>query len=215
MPDLAKTEIWVGGNGGNNGEYFAPGANGQTVINVSNDCSGDDLLVQAFTKDYKAASRVVRRTADEDMPTEFILCGELGDEEYFRMTIGGVEVPITELVPIYWPDNDSFDWLVRAAGVLDGEEYSLFLQFADPREGSFADQDASAAIYRLLPGQDYGEGRVYVDPQQKLDLQGISVSQDGMTFEGSFNVQMNLQNDVEQKVEATGVTIQASFLLKL
>jgi hypothetical protein len=214
LPNLDKTEIWVGGNGGNDGEYFAPNGDGMAVINVV-DCSGDDLIVQAFTNDYKAASRVVRRTADEEMPTEFIVCGDLNDGEYFQMTVGGVDIPVTELVPVYWPDNDSFDWIVRAAGELDGEEYSLFLQFADPHEGTFADEDASAAIYRLLPGQDYGEGRVYVDPQQKVGLQGVSLSDDGMTFEGSFNVSMNLQNDVEQTVEATGVEVQVSFLLKL
>lgn len=214
LPNLGKTEIWVGGNGGNDGEYFAPNGDGMAVINLV-DCSGDGLLVQAFTNDYKASSRVVRRTSDEEMPTEFIVCGELSADEYFDLTIGGVSVPITELVPIYWPDNNSFDWLVRAAGELDGEEYSLFLQFADPHEGTFDDAEASAAIYRLLPGQDYGEGRVYVDPPQKIGLQGINLSDDGMTFEGSFNVSMNLQNDVAQTVEATGVAVQVTFLLKL
>ncbi|WP_020567652.1 hypothetical protein [Neolewinella persica] len=214
LPNIDKSEIWVGGNGGNGGEYFAPDGDGMTVINVI-DCSGDDLLVQAFTSDYKASSRVVRRAADEEMPTEFIVCGDLSDGEYFDLTIDGVAVPITELVPIYWPDNGSFDWLVRAAGELNGEEYSLFLQFANPREGGFTDDEASAAIYRLLPGQEYGEGRVYVDPLQKLNLNGISLSEDGMTFEGSFNVAMNLQNDAEQLVEKTGLAVQVSFRFEL
>jgi len=212
LPNIGKTEIWVGGNGGNNGEYFAPDGNGMTVVNVI-DCSGDDLLVQAFTNDYKAASRVVRRTAEEEMPEEFIVCGELEADEYFNLTIGGIDVPVTELVPVYWPDNDNFDWLVRAAGELDGEEYSLFLQFADPRLGSYGDEEASAAIYRLLPGQNYDEGRVYVDPAQRIGLQGISIADDGMTFEGSFDVNMNLQNT--QTVEAAGVAVRVSFLLKL
>jgi hypothetical protein len=214
LPNIGSTEIWVGGNGGNNGEYFAPAGDGTAVVNVV-DCSGDDLLVQAFTNDYKASSRVVRRAADEEMPTEFIVCGDLQEGEFFQMIIGGVDVPITELVPVYWPNNENFDWLVRAAGVLDGEEYSLFLQFSEPQEGAYADADASAAIYRLMPGQDYGEGRVYVDPQQKIGLQGASVSEDGMTFEGSFNVSMNLQNDAAQAVEQVGVPVQVSFLLKL
>jgi len=214
LPNIGKTEIWVGGNGGNNGEYFAPDGDGTTVVNVI-DCSGDDLLVQAFTNDYKAASRVVRRTAEAEMPTEFIVCGDLGANEYFNLTVGGVDVPVTELVPVYWPDNGGFDWLVRAAGELDGEEYSLFLQFAAPREGAYSDEEASAAIYRLLPGQDYGEGRVYVDPQQKIGLQGISLSEDGMAFEGTFGVSMNLQNDGTQTVEEIGVDVQVSFRIEL
>ncbi|MBC6995060.1 hypothetical protein QWY85_12030 [Neolewinella lacunae] len=214
LPDQDKIEIWVGGNGGNNGEFFAPNGDGMAVINLI-DCSGDDLLVQAFTNDYKAASRVVRRSASEEMPTEFVVCGELGDNEYFDLTIGGVSIPITELVPIYWPENEAYDWLVRAAGTLDGEEYSVFLQFADPREGAFADGESSAAIYRLLPGQDYGEGKVYVDPAQKIGMQGIRLSQDGMTFEGSFSVAMNLQNDASRTVEATGVNVQVAFRLEL
>lgn len=214
LSNVDNTEIWVGGNGGNDGEYFAPSGDGMAIVNVI-DCSGDELLVQAFTNDYKAASRVVRRAADEEMPTEFIVCGDLSEGEYFDLTIDGVSVPITELAPIYWPDNGSFDWLVRAAGELNGEEYSLFLQFAAPHEGGFADAESSAAIYRLLPGQDYGEGRVYVDPEQKLNLQGINLSDDGMTFEGSFNVQMNLQNDVAQTVEETGVAVQVTFRFEL
>lgn len=214
LPSIEKTEIWVGGNGGNDGEYFAPDGDGMTVVNVI-DCSGDDLLIQAFTNDYKAASRVVSRGAEEELPTEFIVCGDLSADEYFNLTIDGVDVPVTELVPVYWPDNGEFDWLVRAAGTLDGEEYSLFLQFADPFEGSFADEDASAAIYRLQPGQGYGEGRVYVDPEQKLGLQGVSLSDDGMTFEGTFTVSMNLQNDAEQTVEATAIPVQVSFRLEL
>jgi hypothetical protein len=214
LPNVDNTEIWVGGNGGNDGEYFAPSGDGLAIVNVI-DCSGDELLVQAFTNDYKAASRVVRRAADEEMPTEFIVCGDLSEGEYFDLTIDGVSVPITELAPIYWPDNGSFDWLVRAAGELNGEEYSLFLQFATPHEGGFADAESSAAIYRLLPGQDYGEGRVYVDPEQKLNLQGINLSDDGMTFEGSFDVQMNLQNDVAQTVEETGVAVQVTFRFEL
>jgi len=214
LPDIGATEIWVGGNGGNNAEYFAPDGDGMTVVNVI-DCSGDDLLVQAFTNDYKASSRIVRRAATDGMPSEFIVCGDLAADEYFTLTIGGVDVPVTELVPIYWPDNGAFDWLVRAAGELDGETYSLFLQFADPREGDFPDGLASAAIYRLLPGQDYGEGRVYVDPDQKVGLRGVSLSDDGMTFEGAFEVNMNLQNDGTQTVEDTNVPVRVTFLLEL
>ncbi|NJC27763.1 hypothetical protein [Neolewinella antarctica] len=214
LPDMDKTEIWVGGNGGNDGEYFAPTGDGTTVINLI-DCSGDDLFVQAFTNDYKASSRVVKRSAAEDTPTEFILCGELSANEYIDVTIGGVKVPITELVPIYWPDNGSFDWLVRAAGEFEGEEYSLFLQFAEPHEGTFSNEEASAAIYRLLPGQAYGEGRVYVNPKQNLGLQGITLSDDGMTFEGAFDAKMNLQSDVDNSVEKVGVAVQVSFRLEL
>ncbi len=214
LPASDSTEIWVGGNGGNDGEYFAPDNDGQTVINLI-DCSGDDLFIQAFTKDYRAASRVVRRSADEEIPAEFVVCGELGADEYFDLTIGGVSVPITELAPIYWPDNGSFTWLVRAAGELDGEEYSLFLQFSAPREGDFPSEEASAAIYRLFPGQDYGDGRVYVDPDQEIGLKGTTLSEDGMTFEGMFNVEMNLQNDAAQTVEETGVEVQVTFRLEL
>ena len=214
LPDINNTQIWVGGNGGNDGAYFAPDATGRAIVNLV-DCSGDDLKVQAFTDDYKAASRVVTRTADDESATEFILCGDLSENEYFDMTIGGVNIPITELAPIYWPDNDNYDWLVRAAGTLDGEEYSLFLQFADPREGDFASDAATAAIYRLLPTQDYGEGKVYIDPSKNIGLQGVSVSTDRMTFEGAFDVAMNLQNDASSTVEATAVAVQVAFRLEL
>ncbi|OAV44090.1 hypothetical protein [Lewinella sp. 4G2] len=211
LPDIAQTEIWVGGNGGNGGEYFAPSNEGSTVINVV-DCSGDDMLLQAFTNDYKAASRVIRRTAEEEMPTEFILCGDLQADEYFTMTIGGVDIPVTEVAPIYWPDNGEFDWLVRAAGVYEGEEYSLFLQFSDP---SAPGEAASAAIYRLLPGQEYGNGKVYVNPEQDLEIKGTTFAADEMLFEGNFGVRMNLQNDVAQTVELADIDVQVAFRLAL
>lgn len=214
LPDLASTEIWAGGNGGNDGFYFAPDETGATVINLV-DCSGDDLVLQAFTKDYKAASRVIRKAADDDTPVEFIVCGDVAADEYFTMTIGGVDVPVTELAPVYWPDNGEFDWLVRAAGELDGETYSLFFRFADPRQGDYNGNEASAAIYRLQPGQDYGEGRVYVDPAQNLSFKGVSLSEDGTVFEGTFSVPMNLQNEVAQTVEAVGVEVTVSFRLLL
>ena len=214
LPDLANTEIWSGGNGGFDGQYWAPDTDGTMVINHI-DCSGDDMVLQAFTNNYRAASRLERRPASDDSPVEFIVCGELDADEYFTLTVDGVDVPVTELAPIYWPDNGEFDWLVRAAGVVNGETYSLFLQFADPREGAYADAEASAAVYRLQPGQDYGEGRVYVDPAQSIGLQGVSVADDGSSFEGTFTVGMNLQNDATQTVEATGVTVTAVFRLAL
>ena len=214
LPNIAATEIWVGGNGGNGGEYWAPDENGSTVVNVV-ECGLDEIIIQAFTNDYRAASRLIRRSVEEDMPEEFIVCGDLSAEEYFNMTIDGVNIPIKELVPIYWPDNGNFDWQVRAAGVLDGEEYSIFLRFADPTEGPYAAADASAAIYRLAAGQDYGEGRVYVDPAENIGLQGVAFDEELMTFEGAFTVLMNLQNDANRTVEATNVVVQVDFKLAL
>lgn len=210
------TEIWVGGNGGNGGEYFAPGADGETVLSVL-DCSGDDLLVQAFTNDYTASSPVIRRDADDVTTQQFVVCGDLDADEYFTLTIGEVEVPITQLAPIYWPNNEDndFDWLVRAAGELDGETYSLFLQFTQPAEGTYAASDAAGAVYRLTPGQDYTEGLVYVDPDQQLGLRGVSVAEEGTLFEGTFEATMNLQDQDAQRVEAVDVVVSATFRIRL
>jgi hypothetical protein len=71
------------------------------------------------------------------------------------------------------------------------------------------------AIYRLEQGQDYGEGRVYVDPEQELGLTGIDVSAEGDVFEGSFDATMNLQNDASQSVEAVNLQVTATFRIKL
>ena len=216
LPNIEATEIWAGGNGGNDGEYFAPSGEGSTVINVI-DCSGDDLVLQAFTNDYRAASRVIRKDSEDDAPEEFIVCGDLGENEYFNLIVGGTEVAITELAPIYWPGSGEgrYDWLVRAAGELNGEIYSVFLQFAAPREGRFPDDAAAAAVYRLLPGQDYGEGRVYVNPNSDLGLQGASFDGEAGVFEGTFSTEMNLQNDATQTVEAANVEVTATFRLEL
>jgi hypothetical protein len=133
----------------------------------------------------------------------------------FTLSIDGTEITITELAPVYWPENGEFNWLVRAAGSLNGEEYSLFLNFSDPAVGAFANADAMGAIYRLEQGQDYGEGRVYVDPEQELGLTGIDVSAEGDVFEGSFDATMNLQNDASQSVEAVNLQVTATFRIKL
>lgn len=213
LPNVGLTEIWANGYGGNNGEYFAPNGDGQTVVSLAT-CE-EQVIVQAFTNDFRAASPVFRRESLSHVPQDFVVCGDLEDDEYFTLTIDGVAIPITELAPIYWPENEGFNWQVRAAGMLDGEEYSLFLKFSDPAQGAFANTDAFAAVYRLEPGQDYGEGRVYVDPSQQIGLVGVSVSTEGDVFEGTFDATMNLQNDASQSVEAVNLSVAATFRIKL
>ena len=213
LPDVALTEIWANGYGGNDGEYFAPAGDGQTVVSLAT-CD-EEIVVQAFTNDFRAASPVYRRASLDHVPQTFVVCGELDADEYFTLTIDGTDVPVTELAPIYWPDNEEFNWQVRAAGMLDGQEYSLFLKFSEPREGAYAGADAFAAIYRLSPGQDYGEGQVYVDPDQEIGLEGVSVSPEDDVFEGVFNARMNLQNDATQTVQAVNVPVNVSFRIKL
>lgn len=213
LPGGGITEIWANGYGGNDGQYFAPDGDGQTVVSLAT-CD-DEVIVQAFTNDFRAASPVIRRPSLDNFPQDFVVCGDLSDDEFFTLTIGDVEVPITELAPIYWPENDTFNWQVRAAGMLNGEEYSLFFKFSEPTVGEYAGADAFAAVYRLMPGQDYGEGRVYVDPDQEIGLVGTTVSPEGDIFEGTFSARMNLQNDVAQTVEAVNVNVTATFRIKL
>ena len=216
-PALDITEIWVNGQGGNDAQYFAPGADGQTVVSVV-DCSGDDLRVQAFTNDYRAASRVHVRTAEDHTTQNFVVCGELDPDEFFTLEVEGQTIEVTEVAPIYWPgsgDDGNFNWLIRAAGELNGETYALFLQFSDPTVGTYADADALAAVFRTTPGQELTEGRVYVNPEQNLGFEGVSLSADGDEFEGQFTATMNRQNNGNQTVEATGLTVTATFKLKL
>lgn len=207
------TEIWANSYGGNDGQFFAPDGDGQTVVALAT-CD-EEVIVQAFTNDFRASSPVIRRASLDNIPQDFVVCGDLSSDEFFTLSIGGVEIPVTELAPIYWPENETFNWQVRAAGILDGEEYSLFLKFSEPTVGEYANGDAFAAIYRLEQGQDYGEGRVYVDPEQGIGLVGSSVSATGDVFEGTFSATMNLQNDVAQTVEAVNVNVTASFRIKL
>jgi hypothetical protein len=214
VPNIDQSEIWANGYGGNGGKYFAAMDDGQAVVSLTN-CDDSDVLVQAFTRDYRASSPVYRRSADDATPLDMTVCGELDADEYFTLSIDGTEITITELAPVYWPENGEFNWLVRAAGSLNGEEYSLFLNFSDPAVGAFANADAMGAIYRLEQGQDYGEGRVYVDPEQELGLTGIDVSAEGDVFEGSFDATMNLQNDASQSVEAVNLQVTATFRIKL
>lgn len=214
LPDVGQTEIWANGYGGNNGEYFAPGGDGQTVVSLT-DCDNDEVLVQAFTTDYSASSPVYRRSAEDNTPQTFVVCGDLDADEFFTLTVDGQEIAITELAPVYWPNNETFTWQVRAAGTFDGEEYSLFFKFSEPAVGPFAASDGFAAVYRLAPGQAYGEGRVYVDPEQEIRLVGTSVSAEGDVFEGSFDATMQLQNDAAQTVEGVNIPVTASFRIKL
>lgn len=207
------TEIWANGYGGNDGQYFAPDGDGQTVVSLAT-CD-EEVIVQAFTNDFRASSPVIRRASLDNVPQDFVVCGDLDADEFFTLTIDGTEVPVTELAPIYWPENESFNWQVRAAGIIDGEEYSLFLKFSEPTVGEYSPADAFVAVYRLEPGQAYGEGRVYVDPAQEIGLIGNSVSTDGDIFEGAFNARMNLQNEVAQTVEAVNVSVTASFRIRL
>ncbi len=214
LPDLSQTEIWVNGYGENDGVFIATRADGSSNVSI-NDCEGEDIVIQAFTRDYRASSPLTRRAADNNTPEALTVCGDLDSEEYFTLSIDGVEIPINQLAPIYWPGNGNFTWLVRAAGVLGGEEYSLLLNFSDPATGEYAEENAKAVIYRLSPGQVYGEGRVYVDPGNSITLTGISLSTEGSRFEGTFSASMNLQNDATQTVEAVNLPVTGTFRIKL
>ncbi|MEO0733410.1 MAG: hypothetical protein AAFZ52_11285 [Bacteroidota bacterium] len=214
LPDLSQLEIWANGYGGNDGEYFAPDNTGRTVVSIT-ECNDDEVLVQAFTSDFRAASPVYRRATEDSDLQSFVVCSELEADEMFELSIGAEPVTITELAPIYWPNNEEFNWQVRASGMHNGEEYVLFFNFSDPQEGNFADSDARAAIYRLAPGQEFEDGRVYVDPEQKLNLVGTAVSATGDEFSGTFSTRMNLQNNAARTVEEVGVTVEASFRIKL
>lgn len=214
LPDLSQTEVWVNGYGEDNGVFIGTQPDGASYASINN-CDASDVLVQAFTHDYRASSQLVTRTSDDNTPETLVVCGDLDTDEYFTLSIDGVELPIDQLAPIYWPDNGNFTWLVRAAGVFEGEEYSLLLNFSDPATGEFAEGNAMAAIYRLAPGQAYGEGKVYVDPSNSVALTGTSVSAEGDLFEGTFSASMNLQNDVAQTVEAVNLPVTGTFRIKL
>jgi hypothetical protein len=212
--DLNEIEVWVNGYGEENGVFVATQPSGFANVSVD-DCEGDDVLIQAFTRDYRASSPLIRRSPDDIGPQNLLVCGDLETEEYFTLSIDGVEIPISQLAPIYWPDNGNFSWLVRAAGTLAGEEYSLLLNFSDPAIGEYAEGNAKAAIYRLTPSQAYGEGRVYVDPASTLSLTGVSLNTEGDLFEGSFTATMSLQNDATQTVEAVNLPVTGTFRFKL
>lgn len=214
LPDLSETEVWVNGYGEENGVFIGTRPDGSSFVSID-DCDGEDVLVQAFTRDYRASSPLVHRTSDDSAPENLVVCGDLGTEEYFTLNIDGTDLPINQLAPIYWPDNGNFTWLVRAAAVYEGEEYSLLLNFSDPATGQYAEGNAMAAIYRLTPGQAYGEGRVYVDPNNSVVLNGTSVNAEGDLFEGTFSATMNLQNDVAQIVEAVNLPVAGTFRIKL
>ena len=212
--DLSQVEIWVNGYGEENGVLIATRSDNSASVSVG-DCDGEDIFIQAFTRDYRASSPLVRRTPDNRSGEGLLVCGDLDADESFTLTINDVDIPITQLAPIYWPDNGAFTWLVRAAGVYEGEEYSLLLNFSDPATGAFAAGTARAAIYRLTPGQAYGEGRVYVDPDNSVSLTGTELSTGGDVFEGTFSATMNLQNDVAQTVEAVNLPVAGTFRVKL
>ncbi|MTB50027.1 hypothetical protein [Lewinella sp. W8] len=210
----APVEIWAKGYGGNDGQYFAPDEEGRTVVSVV-ECDEGEVVVQAFTSDFRAASPVYRRTSEDALPQSFVVCGDLEDDEMFELSIGAEDISITELAAIYWPNNEAYNWQVRAAGLHKGDEYVVFFNFSEPQEGAFSAEDARVVIYRLAPGQELADGRVYVRPDGAINLEGTSVSSTGDEFSGNFSTTMNLQNNAAQTVEIVGVNIQASFRINL
>lgn len=214
LPNNNPAEIWAQGYGGNHGEYFAPDSEGRTVVSVI-ECDDNEVVVQAFTSDLRAASPVYRRDAADDLPQTLVVCGELEDDEMFELNIGAENINITELAAIYWPNNEAYNWQVRAAGLHKGDEYVVFFNFSEPQEGAFSPDDVRVVIYRLAPGQDLESGRVYVRPDGAINLEGTTVSASGDEFSGTFSSSMNLQNNAAQTVEIVGVNIQASFRIQL
>ena len=211
--DPGQVEIWVNGFG-NAGKYTAQGPGGFANVSVEN-CDGEEILLQAFSRDYRRSSPLLRRTPEDGSTARLTVCGDLEPEEFFTLTIDGAEVPISELAPIYWPGNGNFNWLVRATGSYEGEEYSMLLNFSSPAVGDFAAGDAAAVVYRLRAGQNFGEGRVYVAPAEAFTLRGTALTATEDLFQGSFSASMNLQNDEEQILEAVNLPVTGTFRLKL
>jgi hypothetical protein len=213
FPGLGQNEIWINGYGSAGGFVSTRPDGTAFVSDVS--CGSEEVLIQAFTRDYKAASRLVRRAGDDDSAQNLEVCGDLAGDETFTLLINGTELSVTELAPIYWPGNGNYNWLLRAGAELEGEEYSLLLNLSDPATGIYADDNAAIAIYRLTPGQAYGEGRVYVDPDATLELTGSAYDATIGTFEGTFTATMNLQNDAAQTVEAVNLPVSGAFRIRL
>ena len=212
-PFPAGVEVWVNGYGGQEGRYIGYDAAGRGAVSIP-DCNGADVFVQAFTPDYKAATRRIQRNTDEGLLEELVLCPGLSANENFTLTIDDQPIPVSELAAIYWPDNGNFNWLLRAGAVVNGEEYSFLLNFSEPQIGEYATEAARLAIYRLDPGEAYGEGLVYVDPTETLVLTGTSLSNDGV-FEATVTATMNLQDDVAQRVDAVNQVVTANFRIEL
>jgi len=59
LPDLGQNEIWINGYGSAGGFVSTQPDGTAFVSDVS--CGTEDVFIQAFTRDYKAASRLVRR----------------------------------------------------------------------------------------------------------------------------------------------------------
>jgi len=213
LPGLSQIEIWTNGYGSAGG-FVSTQPDGTAFVSKVG-CDPDDVLIQAFTRDYKAASRLVRRANDDDRAQTLEVCGDLESDENFTLTIDGTDLTITELAPIYWPGNGNYNWLIRAGAALAGEEYSLLLNVSDPATGMYAADDAAIVVYRLAPGQAYGEGRVYVDPDATLKITGTSFDAAAGVFEGSYSGTMNLQNDATQTVEAVNLPVSGSFRIRL
>jgi hypothetical protein len=213
LPDVGQTEIWVNGYGSPGG-FVGTLADGTAYVSGEN-CESDDMVIQSFTRDYRAASRLVRRSGDDASPQTLNVCGDLELGETFTLSIDGAELTIAELAPIYWPDNGNFDWLVRAAATFAGEEYSLLLRFKDPATGAPGPEDVSAAIFRLEPGQNYGQGRVYVDPTNSLRLTNVTYDAGSKVFAADYTATMNLQNDATTTVEAVDLPVAGAFRIQL
>lgn len=213
LSNLNENEIWINGYGSEGGFVSTQPDGTAFVSDVS--CGTEDVLIQAFTRDYKAASRLIRRAGDDESPQSLEVCGDLESDEAFTLLINGTELTITELAPIYWPNNGNYNWLFRAGAEFQGEEYSLLLNINEPSVGTFVAGNAAIAIYRLTPGQAYGEGRVYVDPTPSLELVGSAYDAETGIFEGSFSATMDLQNDVAQTVEAVNLPVSGAFRIKL
>lgn len=210
----ADTELWANGYGGEDGEFIPLGEGGVGFVSLPNCVDDTEVFVQAFTRDLRYASRRIQQDADATVPQELELCNLLSGEESFSLTIDGTAIPVTELTAIYWPDNGNFNWVLRAGALYEGEEYSFLLNFSDVLSGPYPTGEAALAIYRLSPGAAYGEGLVYVDPDETVRLLGTQIGP-GSLFSATVTATMNLQDDVAQTVNAAALTVEANFTVEL
>lgn len=208
----AETEVWVNGYGGRAGRYIGYNADGSGFVSIP-DCGAGEVVIQSFTPDYRASTRIVTRGSGEVEVLE--TCPDLGPNESFSLTIGDEDVPVSELGAIYWPENGDWDYVLRAAGILNGEEYSLLMNLSSTAPGTYAAPDVRLVVYRLAPGQGYGENLQYVDPLETISVTITDFNEATGTVSGTISASVNLQNEVAQTVDRVNIPLTATFSLEL
>lgn len=194
--------------------FASPDANGNTAIVAAICMPPEEIYMQAATLDSRHTSQLIRRSADNELPLDLIICSELENLESFTLNIDGSDIMIEEASLLYRPSTDTpIKYYIRAGRSENDRDMNLLIGLSELSPGTYNPPAALASVFDTEAGGAYNSGISYRCPSQACDfsLTITDVGPDSAWVSGNFSFTAERYNNQTQQVEATNISITGTF----